>query len=105
MGQKMYAFKILYFSKFTIKELNTLTTISLSSAESSILGTDIDLQTIDNDIVSMEIFFKAWLHNSGTDQEHMHLLLPSRSYSSTSRARDNPSIHPLKDILSGLRLA
>nr|XP_044628659.1 meiosis 1 arrest protein isoform X1 [Equus asinus] len=61
-----------------------------SNDESSILGTDIDLQTIDNDIVSMEIFFKAWLHNSGTDQEHMHLLLPSRSYSSTSRARDNP---------------
>ncbi|XP_061066971.1 meiosis 1 arrest protein isoform X3 [Eubalaena glacialis] len=61
-----------------------------SNDESSILGTDIDLQTIDNDVVSMEIFFKAWLHNNGTDQEHVHLLLPSRSFSNISRARDNP---------------
>lgn len=73
-----------------------------SSDESSILGTDIDFQTVDNDIVSMEIFFKAWLHNSGTDQEHIHLLLPSSSFSNISRGTDNPSIcpHPTpKDIL------
>ncbi|XP_053445997.1 meiosis 1 arrest protein [Nycticebus coucang] len=61
-----------------------------SNDESSILGTDIDLQTIDNDTVSMEIFFKAWLHNNGTDQEHIHLLLPSRCFSNISRATDNP---------------
>nr|XP_012644045.1 meiosis 1 arrest protein isoform X1 [Microcebus murinus]XP_012644046.1 meiosis 1 arrest protein isoform X1 [Microcebus murinus]XP_012644047.1 meiosis 1 arrest protein isoform X1 [Microcebus murinus]XP_012644048.1 meiosis 1 arrest protein isoform X1 [Microcebus murinus] len=61
-----------------------------SNDESCILGTDIDLQTIDNDTVSMEIFFKAWLHNSGTDQEHIHLLLPSRCFNNISRARDNP---------------
>ncbi|KAM6180204.1 meiosis 1 arrest protein [Erethizon dorsatum] len=58
--------------------------------EISILGTDIDLQTIDNDVISMEIFFKAWLHNSGTDQEHIHLLLPSQCFSTLSRTRDNP---------------
>uniref|UniRef100_F7I0R3 Meiosis 1 associated protein n=1 Tax=Callithrix jacchus TaxID=9483 RepID=F7I0R3_CALJA len=58
--------------------------------ESSIPGTDIDLQTVDNDIVSMEIFFKAWLHNSGTDQEQIHLLLSSQCFSNISRARDNP---------------
>lgn len=84
---------MLYFSNFTIKELNTFTILSLYSAESSFLGTDIDLQTIDNDVVSMEVFFKAWLHNSGTDQEHIHLLLPSQSFSNISRARDKPSIH------------
>ncbi|KAL2774105.1 meiosis 1 arrest protein isoform 2 [Daubentonia madagascariensis] len=61
-----------------------------SNDESPILGTDIDLQTIDNDIVSMEMFFKAWLHNSGTDQEHIHLLLPSQCFSNISRTRDNP---------------
>ncbi|XP_006872508.1 PREDICTED: meiosis 1 arrest protein [Chrysochloris asiatica] len=61
-----------------------------SKDESSILGTDIDLQTIDNDIVSMEMFFKAWLHNSGTDQEHIHLLLPSVCFSSFSIAKENP---------------
>ncbi|KAM5227838.1 meiosis 1 arrest protein [Ctenodactylus gundi] len=57
--------------------------------EISVLGTDIDLQTIDNDVVSMEIFFKAWLHNSGTDQEHIHLLLPSQCFSNISRGKDN----------------
>ncbi|XP_003922617.1 meiosis 1 arrest protein [Saimiri boliviensis] len=62
----------------------------LSNDESSIPGTDIDLQTVDNDIVSMEIFFKAWLHNSGTDQEQIHLLLSSQCFSNISRARDNP---------------
>ncbi|XP_007950850.1 meiosis 1 arrest protein [Orycteropus afer afer] len=61
-----------------------------SNDESSILGTDIDLQIIDNDIISMEVFFKAWLHNSGTDREHIHLLLPSGCFSKFSRARDNP---------------
>ncbi|KAM7079120.1 meiosis 1 arrest protein [Molossus nigricans] len=61
-----------------------------SNDESSFLGTDIDLQTIDNDVVSMEIFFKAWLHNSGTDQEHVHLLLSSQSFSNFSRVRNDP---------------
>ncbi|XP_062065702.1 meiosis 1 arrest protein [Lepus europaeus] len=60
------------------------------SDESPILGTDIDLQTIDNDVLSLEVFFKAWLHNSGTDQEHIHLLLPSRCFNNVTRARDNP---------------
>ncbi|XP_076990796.1 meiosis 1 arrest protein isoform X3 [Tamandua tetradactyla] len=60
-----------------------------SNNESFILGTDIDLQAIDNDVVSLEIFLKAWLQNSGTDREHIHLLLPSQSFSSFSRARDN----------------
>ncbi|XP_077885092.1 meiosis 1 arrest protein isoform X2 [Ictidomys tridecemlineatus] len=62
-----------------------------SNDESSILGTDIELQIIDNDVISMEFFFKAWLHNSGTDQEHIHLLLPSQCFSNISSARDNPT--------------
>ncbi|XP_008822954.1 meiosis 1 arrest protein [Nannospalax galili] len=57
--------------------------------ESSILGTDIDLQTVDNSVISMEIFFKAWLHNSETDQEYIHLLLPPQSFLPSSRAKDN----------------
>ncbi|XP_004691424.1 PREDICTED: meiosis 1 arrest protein [Condylura cristata] len=61
-----------------------------SNDESCILGTDIDLQTIDSDIVSMEIFFKAWLQNNGTDQEHIHLLLPSQCFDNITRTRDNP---------------
>nr|XP_045008523.1 meiosis 1 arrest protein isoform X5 [Jaculus jaculus] len=61
-----------------------------SNDESYILGTDIDLQTIDNDTVDMEMFFKGWLHNNETDQEHIHLLLPSKRLPPPSRARDIP---------------
>ncbi|XP_078055918.1 meiosis 1 arrest protein [Mustelus asterias] len=45
--------------------------------ECSILGTDIDLQTVENDTISLDSFFKSWLHNHGTDKEHLHLLLPA----------------------------
>nr|XP_056711884.1 meiosis 1 arrest protein [Euleptes europaea] len=41
-----------------------------------LLGTAIDLQAIENDRLALETFFKAWLHDCGTDQEHLHLLLP-----------------------------
>uniref|UniRef100_H3B0P3 Meiosis 1 associated protein n=1 Tax=Latimeria chalumnae TaxID=7897 RepID=H3B0P3_LATCH len=51
-------------------------------AENSILGTDIDLQTIENEVVCLENFFKAWLQDHGTDKEHLHLFLPSGCLSS-----------------------
>ncbi|XP_006881048.1 PREDICTED: meiosis 1 arrest protein [Elephantulus edwardii] len=62
----------------------------LAGDENCVLGTDIDLQTIDNDTISIEIFFKAWLHYAGTDQEHVHLLLPPRCSSGFLRATENP---------------
>ncbi|XP_068927884.1 meiosis 1 arrest protein [Petaurus breviceps papuanus] len=62
----------------------------LSTDECSILGTDIELQIIENDIVSIESFFKAWLQDSGTDREHLHLLLPPQCSSSFSSARSEP---------------
>ncbi|KAL1768057.1 meiosis 1 arrest protein [Sigmodon hispidus] len=61
-----------------------------SSDENAILEADIALQTLDNDVVSMEVFFKAWLHNSETDREYIHLLLSPQSLTSSSRAGDNP---------------
>ncbi|XP_034368432.1 meiosis 1 arrest protein [Arvicanthis niloticus] len=60
-----------------------------SNDESSILEADIVLETLDNDVVSMEVFFKAWLHNSETDQENIHLFLTPQSLS-PSRAEANP---------------
>ena len=77
-----------------MKKKPTLTTTSLSSAESSILEADIVLETLDNDVVSMEVFFKAWLHNSETDQENIHLLLTPQSLPPPSRAKDHPSTRP-----------
>ncbi|EHB01704.1 hypothetical protein GW7_02861 [Heterocephalus glaber] len=77
--------------KGILEDMNSASPIDESgNDEISILGTDIDLQAIDNDVISMEIFFKAWLHNSGTDQEHIHLLLPSQCFSTLSKTKDNP---------------
>ncbi|XP_060239484.1 meiosis 1 arrest protein [Meriones unguiculatus] len=61
-----------------------------SNDESSILEADIVLQTLGNDVVSMEVFFKAWLHNSETDREHIHLFLTPQSLPPSSRAKDEP---------------
>ncbi|XP_040594612.1 meiosis 1 arrest protein [Mesocricetus auratus] len=63
-----------------------------SNDESAILDADIVLQTLDNDVVSMEVFFKAWLHNSETDREHIHLLLTPQSLPPSPRAGDNPIV-------------
>ncbi|KAM9142552.1 meiosis 1 arrest protein [Pangshura tecta] len=52
----------------------------VSSDDSVILGMDIDLQTIQNDVVSLETFFKTWLHDHGTDREQLHILLPSGDF-------------------------
>ncbi|XP_048365798.1 meiosis 1 arrest protein [Sphaerodactylus townsendi] len=51
----------------------------VSCSENSTLhpGTAIDLQAVENDLVALETFFKAWLHDYSTDQEHLNLLLPA----------------------------
>nr|XP_025040099.1 meiosis 1 arrest protein isoform X1 [Pelodiscus sinensis] len=61
----------------------------LSSDDSVILGMDIDLQTIGNDVVSMETFFKTWLQDRGTDREQLHLLLPSGGFRHVTAPRTN----------------
>ncbi|KAK4818552.1 hypothetical protein QYF61_014688 [Mycteria americana] len=52
-----------------------------SSNDIAILGMDIDVQTIEDSIISLEMLFKTWLHDYGTEREHLHLLLPSGSFS------------------------
>lgn len=36
----------------------------------------LDLTSIDNDVLSLQNVFKSWLHDCGTDSEHLHLALP-----------------------------
>ncbi|KFP63280.1 Meiosis 1 arrest protein, partial [Cariama cristata] len=48
-----------------------------SNNDIAILGMDIDVQTIEDNVISLEMLFKAWLHDYGTEREHLHLLLPS----------------------------
>ncbi|XP_010184296.1 PREDICTED: meiosis 1 arrest protein-like, partial [Mesitornis unicolor] len=43
----------------------------------AILGTDIDVQTVEDNVLSLEMVFKSWLHDHSTEREHLHLLLPS----------------------------
>ncbi|KAG6923979.1 meiosis 1 associated protein [Chelydra serpentina] len=62
------------------------------SDDSAILGMDIDLQTIENDVVSLETFFKTWLHDHGTDREQLHLLLPSGDFRHFTAPRTSLSI-------------
>ncbi len=34
------------------------------------------MTSVDNDVLSLQNVFKSWLHDLGTDSEHLHLLLP-----------------------------
>lgn len=40
------------------------------------LGTEVDLQQVENSVFTMEMVLKAWLQEQGGDREHVHLLLP-----------------------------
>ncbi|XP_006802566.1 meiosis 1 arrest protein [Neolamprologus brichardi] len=51
---------------------------ALSETEDSLmLGTEVDLQQVENTVFAIETVFKAWLQEQGGDREHLHLLLPS----------------------------
>ncbi|KGM00237.1 Meiosis 1 arrest protein, partial [Charadrius vociferus] len=52
-----------------------------SSSDIAILGMDIDVQTIEDNVISLEMLFKTWLHDYGTEREQLHLLLPSGGFS------------------------
>ncbi|XP_076581656.1 meiosis 1 arrest protein [Chaetodon auriga] len=41
------------------------------------LGTEVDLQQVENSVLAVEMVLKAWLQEQGGDREHLHLLLPS----------------------------
>ncbi|XP_050931539.1 meiosis 1 arrest protein [Lates calcarifer] len=45
--------------------------------ECLMLGTEVDLQQVENSVFAMETVLKAWLQEQGGDREHLHLLLPS----------------------------
>ncbi|XP_064005470.1 meiosis 1 arrest protein [Pogoniulus pusillus] len=58
-----------------------------SISDFAILGMDIDVQTIEDNVISLEMLFKLWLHDYGTEREHLHLLLPSGGFSHASAPR------------------
>lgn len=37
----------------------------------------LDVTVVDNDPLSLQSSFRSWLHDCGTDTEHLHLTLPS----------------------------
>ncbi|NWQ83483.1 M1AP protein, partial [Columbina picui] len=60
----------------------------------AILGMDIDVQTVEDNVISLEMLFKTWLHDYGTEREHLHLLLPSGAFSHASAPK--PTLMCLK---------
>ncbi|OPJ81214.1 meiosis 1 arrest protein [Patagioenas fasciata monilis] len=60
----------------------------------AILGMDIDVQTIEDNVISLEMLFKTWLHDYGTEREHVHLLLPSGAFGHATAPK--PSLMCLK---------
>lgn len=61
-------------------------------ADIAILGMDIDVQTIEDNVISLEMLFKTWLHDYGTEREHLHLLLPSGGFSHATAPKTTLSI-------------
>ncbi|XP_072232988.1 meiosis 1 arrest protein [Leuresthes tenuis] len=49
------------------------------AADSLMLGTEVDLQQVENSVFALETVLKAWLQEQGGDREHLRLLLPSPS--------------------------
>ncbi|XP_054489700.2 meiosis 1 arrest protein [Agelaius phoeniceus] len=50
------------------------------STDMAILGMDIEVQTVEDNVISLEMLFKTWLHDHGTEREQLHLLLPSGGF-------------------------
>lgn len=61
-------------------------------ADIAILGMDIDVQTVEDNVISLEMLFKTWLHDYGTEREHLHLLLPSGPFSHATAPKPSLSI-------------
>ncbi|XP_013801605.1 meiosis 1 arrest protein isoform X3 [Apteryx mantelli] len=59
------------------------------SDDIAILGMDIDVQTVEDNVISLEMLFKTWLHDYGTDREQLHLLLPSGGFSHAAAAKSS----------------
>ena len=47
----------------------------------------LDVTSIDNDVLSLQSYLKTWLHDCGTDSEHVHLSLPAPSADTTGSGR------------------
>ncbi|KAM6071787.1 meiosis 1 arrest protein isoform 2-T2 [Theristicus caerulescens] len=58
-----------------------------SSNDVAILGMDIDVHTVKDNVISLEMLFKTWLQDYGTESEHLHLLLPSGGFSHAAAPR------------------
>ncbi|NWT51959.1 M1AP protein, partial [Erythrocercus mccallii] len=58
------------------------------SSDMAILGMDIEVQTVEDNVISLEMLFKTWLHDHGTEREQLHLLLPSGGFGHTAAPKN-----------------
>ncbi|KAF4791285.1 meiosis 1 associated protein [Turdus rufiventris] len=61
-------------------------------SDMAILGMDIEVQTVEDNVISLEMLFKTWLHDHGTEREQLHLLLPSGSFGHAAAPKNTLSI-------------
>lgn len=64
----------------------------LFPADLAILGMDIEVQTVEDNVISLEMLFKTWLHDHGTEREQLHLLLPSGGFGHAAAPKNTSSI-------------
>ncbi|XP_039921726.1 meiosis 1 arrest protein isoform X1 [Hirundo rustica] len=62
------------------------------STDMAILGMDIEVQTVEDNVISLEMLFKTWLHDHGTEREQLHLLLPSGGFGHAAVPKNTLSI-------------
>lgn len=53
------------------------------------LGTEVELQRVQNSVLDIEMVLKGWLQQQGGDREQLHLLLPRDSAAGMVHARTN----------------
>ncbi|XP_006811757.1 meiosis 1 arrest protein-like [Saccoglossus kowalevskii] len=73
------------------KSSSTNTTCSTDNAVLLTCGI-VDVLDIENDELSLQNFFKSWLHDCGTDREHLHILLPPAKNTTTDAGQQKQNI-------------
>lgn len=58
----------------------------------AILGMDIEVQTVEDNVISLEMLFKTWLHDHSSEREQLHLLLPSGAFGHAAAPKNTLSI-------------
>ncbi|XP_054907158.1 meiosis 1 arrest protein isoform X3 [Poeciliopsis prolifica] len=71
--------------------------------DSLMLGTEVDLQQVENSVFAMETVLKAWLQEQGGEREHLHLLLPSLADNPLPGPTQRPALRTAQTQILGVK--